>query len=110
MYMFKTIVSEIENRVENKKRFSPPIPNYTFSKKENLPKRFHLLHFPKINQKKSTWSPKEKNLKRNLSHFHYLVISNVQTACQAIVSFLLFMAMVQEYKFGPFEEILFSLP
>ena len=89
MYMFKTIVSEIENRVEKEKRFSPPIPNYTFSKKDTSAKMLPFTPLPQDQpkKKKSTCSPKEKNLKRNLSHFHYLVISNVQTACQAIVSF-----------------------
>ena len=60
-------------------------------------------------KKKSICPPKDKNVEHNLSNLHYLVISNIQTDFQAIANLLVFMAVVQEYKFRLFGNTLIPL-
>lgn len=87
------------------------IPNYTFFKKETSATMLPFIPPPQDQpkKKKSICSPKEKNVEHNLSNLHYLVISNIQTDFQAIANLLVFMAVVQEYKFGLFGNTLIPL-
>ena len=88
------------------------IPNYTFFKKETSATMLPFTPLPQDQpkkKKKSICSPKEKNVEHNLSNLHYLVISNIQTDFQAIANLLVFMAVVQEYKFRLFENTLIPL-
>lgn len=72
-----------------------------------------MLSFTTLSQnqpkKKVNILQKKRNLKHNLSNLLCVVISNIRADFQVIVSLLLYMAMVQEYKFNPFEETLIPL-
>lgn len=87
------------------------IPNYTFLKKETSAIMLSFTPFAQDQPppKKSICSPKEKNVEHNLSNLHYLVISSIQTDFQAIANLLVFMAVVQEYKFRLFGNTLIPL-